>query len=107
MPEWKRFIHQRPTRLRLPPEREMEIAGELAGRLETVYGEAPAGVAMGLLAALALTRALKGLLYGVSAGDPLIYGAVVLSQPAVGLAACFIPARRATKVDPTVALRCE
>jgi len=65
------------------------------------------GVALGLLASLALTQALKSLLYGVSASDPLIYGAVALSLLAVGLAACLIPARRATKVDPMVALRFE
>jgi len=68
---------------------------------------AMAGVALGLFAALALTQALKSLLYGVSASDPLIYGAVALLLLAVGLAASFIPARRATKVDPMVALRCE
>jgi putative ABC transport system permease protein len=66
-----------------------------------------AGVALGLAASLALTQALKSLLYSVSASDPLIYGVVALLLLAVGLAACFIPSRRATKVDPIVSLRHE
>src|SRR5262245_7978492 len=65
------------------------------------------GVALGLLASVGLAQALKSLLYGVSASDPLIYGAVALLLLAVGVAACFIPARRAAKVDPMVALRFE
>lgn len=66
-----------------------------------------AGVVLGFLAALALTRALKSLLYGVSSSDPLIYAAVALLLLSVGLAACLIPSRRATKVDPMIALRFE
>lgn len=65
------------------------------------------GIGLGLTGALAVTRALSSLLYGVSTTDPLTLIGVSLLLSAIAFIACLIPARRATKVDPTVALRYE
>ncbi|MFN0121156.1 MAG: ABC transporter permease, partial [Blastocatellia bacterium] len=63
------------------------------------------GIGVGLAAALALTRLLSGVLFGISAADPLTFGVVLLLLAAVALLACYLPAQRATRVDPLAALR--
>ncbi len=82
--------------------------GEIVG-LVLRQGMRPAliGLAGGLAAALALTRFLASLLYGVRPADPATLGAVALLLGAIALLACYIPARRATALDPLAALRCE
>jgi len=84
--------------------RPRDVIGMVVGRgmLLTSIGAA-AGVAL----SLALTRLMSGMLFGVGAKDPLTFVCVSLLLAGVALMACYVPARRATKVDPMVALRCE
>jgi putative ABC transport system permease protein len=66
-----------------------------------------AGVALGVAAALALTRVMKNLLFEVSPTDPMTFSLIALLLIGVALIASYIPARRATKVDPLQSIRCE
>jgi ABC-type antimicrobial peptide transport system permease subunit len=65
------------------------------------------GLVVGTAGALLAARAMTGLLFGVSAGDPLTYLAIAALLALAAFAACYVPARRALAVDPIVALRCE
>jgi predicted permease len=75
--------------------------------LNRSMGAAMLGVALGLVGSFALTRFLAGLLYEVKPMDPVVLGTVALLLSGVALLAGYLPARRATKVDPMIALRCE
>ena len=66
-----------------------------------------AGLVLGFIGAIALSRVIRSLLFGVSANDPLIYGAVILVLAAAAFFACWIPARRASRVNPMITLRAE
>jgi putative ABC transport system permease protein len=89
----------------------MALGAETSGVLKLVLGHvivlALTGVVIGLVGALSLTRLLKTLLFGVSATDPLTFTMISVLLISVALLACYIPARRATKVDPMIALRHE
>ena len=82
----------------------VDVLGLVVGQGLKLTG---AGLALGILVSLAVTRQLSSLLFGVSAYDPLTYAGVTVILVSVALLACYIPARRATLVDPLVALRYE
>jgi putative ABC transport system permease protein len=89
----------------------MALGAQVSDVLRMVVGKGMAlalgGIAAGLAAAFALSRVMSSLLYGVSATDPLTFGGVALLLALVALVACYLPARRATRVEATIALRYE
>jgi predicted permease len=81
-----------------------DVLGMIVGQgLRTIF----IGVAIGIAGSLAITRTVESLLFGVTAADPLTFGGVTLLLVGTALLACYIPARRATRVDPMIALRYE
>jgi predicted permease len=89
----------------------MAMGAQRRDVLRSVIGEGAkltlAGIALGMAGALAVTRILSGELYGVGASDPLTFFSVAILVAVVALTACYVPARRAMRVDPMVALRYE
>jgi putative ABC transport system permease protein len=94
VPDWKSEIGRRLQNLRLEPAREGMIL-------------VACGIGLGVVGALGLTRVISTLLFGVRPTDLMTFVAVVAALGGVGLLACVIPARRATKVAPMEALRRE
>jgi ABC-type antimicrobial peptide transport system permease subunit len=101
------FVNQRTQEMGI----RIAVGAERGDVLRLVLGQgaraALLGIAAGIAAALALTRLMASLLFGVSATDPLTFLAVMTLLTLVALSASYIPARRAMRVDPMVALRHE
>jgi predicted permease len=95
--------HEIGVRMALGADRREVLAMVLSGAMKMAL----AGVATGAAVALVATQTLRSLLFGVSTFDPLTFGAVALMLTLVALLASYLPARRATQVDPMIALRCE
>jgi putative ABC transport system permease protein len=89
----------------------MALGAQRREIMQMILGEGArlslAGLALGVAIALAATRLLKSALFGVTPTDATTYAAVVLLMLAVGLVACYLPARRAARVDPLTAIRAE
>lgn len=89
----------------------LALGAQRSNVLRMILGQglrlAVVGVGLGLFAAIGFTRLLKGLLFGISTSDPLTFVVIALVMIGVALLACWVPARRATKVDPLIALRYE
>ena len=89
----------------------MALGAQVSDVLRLVIGQGMklvlVGVALGLVASVALTRTIESLLFGVSATDPATFAAIAALLALVALLACFVPARRATQVNPMIALRGE
>ncbi|MBV9498601.1 MAG: FtsX-like permease family protein, partial [Acidobacteriaceae bacterium] len=89
----------------------MAVGARPANMLRMVLREgfllAAVGIGIGVAGSLALTHWIRSLLFEVGPGDPATFGAVSLTLALVALLACYVPARRATRVDPMLALRCE
>jgi putative ABC transport system permease protein len=96
-------VHEIGIRMALGAQRINILNMVLSTGLSLIAG----GVAIGLLVSYAVTRLLASEMSGVSVTDPWTFGAVAALVTAVGLAACYLPARRSTRVDPMTALRCE
>jgi ABC-type antimicrobial peptide transport system permease subunit len=95
--------HDIGVRMALGASRRAVLGATLKGAMNM----AGLGIVIGTAMAFAATRVMKELLFGVSATDPVTFGFVALLLGSVTLLASYVPARRATKVDPIVALRCE
>jgi putative ABC transport system permease protein len=89
----------------------MALGAKQGGVLRFVLGQGfrltLVGIVIGVLGAIAATRVIRTMLFGVGTTDPLTYGVVIVALGAVAMLACWVPARRASRVDPLVALRME